>query len=128
MATRHALLLVLEVSRRRQSTKSIPYPTRLTEFHISDCEILGVQERRIVCVRDYDQRAATPVLCMDKPRPDIPTTRTCNDHPCPPRWNVSEFGPCSKPCGGGVMTREVTLFHFLLKTILKDYFCFISCR
>ncbi len=61
----------------------------------------------IQCVRDYDQRIATPVLCMEKDQPDIATTRTCNDHPCPPRWNVSDFGPCSKPCGGGVMTREV---------------------
>ncbi|OXA63394.1 ADAMTS-like protein 1 [Folsomia candida] len=71
----------------------------------------GIQEAMIQCVRDYDQRIATPVLCMDKPQPDIATTRTCNDHPCPPRWNVTEFGPCSKPCGGGVMTREVSCIH-----------------
>lgn len=71
----------------------------------------GIQEAMIQCVRDYDQRIATPVLCMDKAQPDIATTRTCNDHPCPPRWNVTEFGVCSKPCGGGVMTREVINMH-----------------
>ncbi|CAL8098997.1 unnamed protein product [Orchesella dallaii] len=71
----------------------------------------GIQEAMIQCVRDYDQRIATPVLCMDKAQPDIATTRTCNDHPCPPRWNVSDFGPCSKPCGGGVMIREVNCIH-----------------
>lgn len=35
----------------------------------------GIQEAMIQCVRDYDQRIATPVLCMDKPQPDIATTR-----------------------------------------------------
>ncbi|CAG7816432.1 unnamed protein product, partial [Allacma fusca] len=68
----------------------------------------GVQDAIIHCVRDYDQRIATPVLCEDRAQPDIATTKTCNDHACPPRWNVSDFGPCSKPCGSGVMTREAS--------------------
>lgn len=43
-------------------------------------------------------------------RPDA-ITRTCNDVPCPPRWNTSDFSSCSRTCGGGVQTREVHCIH-----------------
>lgn len=38
-------------------------------------------------------------------------TRTCNDHPCPPRWNYTEFSKCSHECGMGIKIREVTCIH-----------------
>ncbi|KAI8423839.1 hypothetical protein MSG28_012849 [Choristoneura fumiferana] len=37
--------------------------------------------------------------------------RTCNDHPCPPRWNYTEFSQCTKSCGIGIQTREVSCIH-----------------
>ena len=33
--------------------------------------------------------------------------RTCNDIPCPPRWDVSNFTSCSKSCGSGIQKRGV---------------------
>ncbi|CAG2169321.1 unnamed protein product [Oppiella nova] len=70
----------------------------------------GTQESIILCVRDTDQSTVNPYLCDINKKPDS-FTRTCNDHPCPPRWNVSEYGICSKECGGGVQIREVHCVH-----------------
>ncbi|KAG7154783.1 madd-4-like [Homarus americanus] len=70
----------------------------------------GVQESMVKCIRALDEKIVTPQLCSTLMRPDI-ITRTCNDQPCPPRWNISEFGDCSKPCGGGIQTREVKCIH-----------------
>ncbi|CAG0900002.1 unnamed protein product, partial [Darwinula stevensoni] len=70
----------------------------------------GVQESIIECVRTSDERVMSPFLCPLSERPDS-VTRTCNEHPCPPRWSVSTFSPCSKPCGGGVQTRTVECVH-----------------
>ncbi|GBN16992.1 Protein madd-4, partial [Araneus ventricosus] len=30
-------------------------------------------------------------------------------------WNISDFSPCSKPCGGGEMTRKVQCIHEVLR-------------
>ncbi|GLV43482.1 no long nerve cord [Carabus blaptoides fortunei] len=43
-------------------------------------------------------------------KPEI-IVRTCNEHSCPPRWNYSDFAPCSKSCGIGIQTRDVTCIH-----------------
>lgn len=41
------------------------------------------------------------------------------------RWNVSEFTPCSKSCGGGLMTRKVQCLHEVLRgavnTLVVDH-------
>ena len=71
---------------------------------------LGVQESIIECVRERDHETVSPLLCDVARRPDA-ITRTCNDVPCPPRWNISDFSPCSKSCGGGVQTRAVQCIH-----------------
>jgi hypothetical protein len=70
----------------------------------------GVQESLIMCVQEDDQKVVSPFLCASETRPEA-LTRTCNDHPCPPRWNHSEFQTCSKPCGIGIQTREVNCIH-----------------
>nr|XP_045583588.1 protein madd-4-like isoform X3 [Procambarus clarkii] len=70
----------------------------------------GVQESMVTCIRTSDRKPVIAQLCSTQVRPDI-ITRTCNDQPCPPRWNISEFGECSKPCGGGIQTREVKCIH-----------------
>lgn len=69
----------------------------------------GVQELIVNCVRD-DNKVVSPYLCDTKTQPPV-ITQTCNDHPCPPRWNVSEYYPCSKKCGMGIQTREVNCIH-----------------
>ncbi|XP_035213875.1 protein madd-4-like isoform X1 [Stegodyphus dumicola] len=74
----------------------------------------GTRESVIQCVRDHDQAVVKATLCDISEKPDA-ITQTCNDHPCPPRWNISEFSPCSKPCGAGYMTRRVHCVHEVLR-------------
>ncbi|KAJ0171985.1 hypothetical protein K1T71_012748 [Dendrolimus kikuchii] len=70
----------------------------------------GVQELIIQCVRDEDGKNASPYMCDPLTKPEN-RIRTCNDHPCPPRWNYTEFSQCTKSCGIGIQTREVTCIH-----------------
>lgn len=77
---------------------------------IFDFHRLGVQESIIECVRELDGQRVNPHLCPMNRRPDA-ITRTCNDVPCPPRWNTSDFSACSRSCGGGVQTRQVDCIH-----------------
>nr|XP_021208563.1 protein madd-4 isoform X1 [Bombyx mori] len=70
----------------------------------------GVQELIIQCVRDEDGKNASPYMCDPHTKPEN-RVRTCNDHPCPPRWNYTEFSQCTKSCGIGIQTREVTCIH-----------------
>ncbi|XP_065207649.1 protein madd-4 isoform X2 [Planococcus citri] len=70
----------------------------------------GVQELIVNCIRDDDKKVVSPYLCDTKTQPAV-ITQTCNDHPCPPRWNVSEYSPCNKKCGMGIQTREVNCIH-----------------
>ncbi|XP_059081063.1 protein madd-4-like isoform X2 [Tigriopus californicus] len=67
----------------------------------------GIQETKILCVDDSLETAVSQVNCKLSERPEV-RVQTCNDHPCPPRWNVSDFSDCSKSCGGGIQTRTVT--------------------
>ncbi|XP_076668534.1 ADAMTS-like no long nerve cord isoform X2 [Andrena cerasifolii] len=70
----------------------------------------GVQDLIITCVRDDTRKTVTPLLCTAETKPEA-RIRVCNDHPCPPRWNYSEFSPCMSPCGIGIQTRDVTCIH-----------------
>ncbi|XP_058981194.1 ADAMTS-like protein 1 isoform X2 [Musca domestica] len=70
----------------------------------------GVEELIINCVREDNGRVVSPFLCSPETKPEA-RIRTCNDRPCPPRWNYTEFTPCSKTCGIGIKTREVQCVH-----------------
>ncbi|XP_022257706.1 uncharacterized protein LOC106472631 isoform X3 [Limulus polyphemus] len=70
----------------------------------------GIQESIIQCIRDHDQATVSSLLCDINKKPRA-ITQTCNDHACPPRWNVSDFSACSKPCGGGLQNRGVQCIH-----------------
>ncbi|KAK6643498.1 hypothetical protein RUM43_005008 [Polyplax serrata] len=78
--------------------------------HCSASCLGGVQESIINCIRDDDQKVVVPLLCSPETRPES-LIRTCNDQPCPPRWNYSDFQPCSKSCGIGIQTRDVNCIH-----------------
>lgn len=58
--------------------------------HCSKSCLGGSHESIINCVRDEDQKVVVPLLCDKTTRPES-LVRTCNDHPCPPRWNFSDF-------------------------------------
>lgn len=78
--------------------------------HCSATCLGGVQELIVNCVRDDTQKVTSPYMCPIEQKPEI-LMRTCNDHPCPPRWNYSEFSACSQSCGIGIQTREVNCIH-----------------
>lgn len=78
--------------------------------HCSATCLGGVQELIVNCVRDDTQKVTSPYLCPRELKPEI-LIRTCNDHPCPPRWNYSDFQPCTQSCGIGIQTREVNCIH-----------------
>ncbi|XP_034968549.2 A disintegrin and metalloproteinase with thrombospondin motifs 13 isoform X2 [Zootoca vivipara] len=44
--------------------------------------------------------------CLKTPRPPA-RQEPCAVAPCQPQWVAENFGPCSTPCGGGVMERLV---------------------
>ncbi|XP_057670179.1 protein madd-4 isoform X2 [Diorhabda carinulata] len=70
----------------------------------------GIQELIVNCVRDDTQKLTSPYMCPIELKPEI-RIQTCNDHPCPPRWNYSNFSQCSQSCGIGIQTREVNCIH-----------------
>lgn len=70
----------------------------------------GVQESLVLCLREEDKKIVSPYLCSRNDQPEV-LTQTCNDQPCPPRWNVSDFQPCSQSCGIGLQMREVNCIH-----------------
>ncbi|XP_050540146.1 ADAMTS-like protein 1 isoform X3 [Daktulosphaira vitifoliae] len=78
--------------------------------HCSASCLGGVQESLVLCVREEDKKIVSPYLCSRNDQPEV-LTQTCNDQPCPPRWNVSEFQPCSHSCGIGLQIREVNCIH-----------------
>ncbi|XP_012247090.1 protein madd-4 [Bombus impatiens] len=74
----------------------------------------GSQELIVNCVRDDTGKTVMPFLCTADTKPEV-RIRVCNDHPCPPRWNFSEFSPCMSPCGIGIQTRDVTCIHEVIR-------------
>lgn len=66
----------------------------------------GVEELIVNCVREDTDKVVSPFLCSPETKPEA-RIRTCNDRPCPPRWNYSDYSPCSKSCGIGIREREV---------------------
>ncbi|KAK9815540.1 hypothetical protein WJX72_005402 [[Myrmecia] bisecta] len=66
----------------------------------------GVASRNLTCV-DASGKSAASSTCANKLVP--PSTYTCNTAPCVGySWQFTAFGPCSKACGGGIATRQVT--------------------
>lgn len=94
-------------SRLHPRVKSV---NKITGYKILNETFSGVQELIVSCVRESDSQSVSPYLCPIETRPVL-LTRTCNDVPCPPRWNYSDFQECSKPCGIGIQLRDVTCIH-----------------
>ncbi|XP_015601072.1 protein madd-4 isoform X2 [Cephus cinctus] len=78
--------------------------------HCSATCLGGMQDLIINCVRDDNGRPVAPYLCSQETRPEA-RIKSCNDHPCPPRWNYSEFSACKSPCGIGIQLRDVNCIH-----------------
>ncbi|KAG1669534.1 Protein madd-4 [Nymphon striatum] len=70
----------------------------------------GVRESITECIRTKDDAVVSPTNCDLSTKPDQ-LIQTCNNRPCPPRWNISDFTPCTKNCGGGKQFRTVHCIH-----------------
>lgn len=62
---------------------------------------------RSVCINNQTSEQVHEDHCIRKERP-LPRMAPCNSHACPARWEVEDWGTCSKSCGGGFRARKVS--------------------
>ncbi|XP_076443414.1 protein madd-4-like [Babylonia areolata] len=87
----------------------------------------GTQESVIRCVHK-DNGTKVPNKHCHKAASIPKQRKICNDIPCPQRWRIGDFGPCSTTCGGGLMSREVTCIQEVSRVVSKvltlpDFMC-----
>ncbi|XP_062873822.1 ADAMTS-like protein 2 [Trichomycterus rosablanca] len=92
----------LERPPERRSCKS---PTCGPQWEVAEwlecpakCGRKGVVTREVRCSDEIRP-------CDEATRP--PSTKNCTGPPCERQWTVSDWGPCSGPCGQGKMIRHV---------------------
>lgn len=91
--------------------QAVPYSWRSAGYTPCSASCLGgIRESLVECVRNVDNAPVSYVMCDIKDKP-VTVTETCNNKPCPPRWNSSDFTTCTKPCGGGSQWRSVQCVH-----------------
>ncbi|XP_039620349.1 A disintegrin and metalloproteinase with thrombospondin motifs 13 [Polypterus senegalus] len=66
----------------------------------------GVQKTSYTCADAGTKEKVAEEKCKGIPQPAV-KHQLCNVRPCPPRWEVGEFGPCTLSCGGGVRMRPL---------------------
>ncbi|XP_070173375.1 protein madd-4-like [Littorina saxatilis] len=66
----------------------------------------GTHESKVKCVDSTNDQEVSPALCSGLKKPAV-VVKPCNVIPCPPRWDIGDYGTCSEECGGGVMRRSV---------------------
>jgi hypothetical protein len=109
--TRHQLLPLTDRHMKvtNSATTSKPFSYRWKSSGFSSCTsscLGGLQESLVTCVVSGAGTAVLPYFCDPNTKPEI-EVRVCNEKACPPRWNITDFGDCSKSCGGGVQTRDL---------------------
>ncbi|KAM5331461.1 ADAMTS-like protein 1 isoform 2-T2 [Glossophaga mutica] len=66
----------------------------------------GVQEAVVSCLNKQTREPADENLCVTSRRPPE-FLKTCSLDPCPSRWEIGNWSPCSLTCGVGLQTRDV---------------------
>ncbi|XP_036187124.1 ADAMTS-like protein 1 isoform X1 [Myotis myotis] len=66
----------------------------------------GVQEAVVSCLNKQTREPADENLCVTSRRPPK-LLKACSLEPCPSRWEVGKWSPCSLTCGVGLQTRDV---------------------
>uniref|UniRef100_A0A158P8F3 Ig-like domain-containing protein n=1 Tax=Angiostrongylus cantonensis TaxID=6313 RepID=A0A158P8F3_ANGCA len=66
----------------------------------------GKQKAALLCRETASGRAVPWSNCDARTRPPQ-LVRQCNQHACPPQWQVGDFGVCSVSCGTGSAIRSV---------------------
>ncbi|XP_062064144.1 ADAMTS-like protein 1 isoform X3 [Lepus europaeus] len=87
----------------------------------------GVQEAVVSCLNKQTREPADENLCVTSRRPPQ-LLKSCNLDPCPARWEIGKWSPCSLTCGVGLQTRDVFCSHLLSRelnetVILADELC-----
>lgn len=67
----------------------------------------GKQMAVVRCVSSSQKETVDDTLCSGSRAP-LSSFRICNPQPCPARWEVSMWNPCSVSCGVGLQTRSVS--------------------
>lgn len=66
----------------------------------------GVQNTVYQCASLTDNSVVEQSACQRNQKPQQ-RQRVCNLQPCPPRWEPSQWGLCSKTCGPGLQIRSL---------------------
>ncbi|XP_066897543.1 ADAMTS-like protein 1 isoform X5 [Kogia breviceps] len=87
----------------------------------------GVQEAVVTCLNKQTREPADENLCVTSQRPPQ-LLKSCSLDPCPARWEIGKWSPCSLTCGVGLQTRDVSCSHLLSRemnetVILADELC-----
>ncbi|XP_029464601.1 ADAMTS-like protein 1 isoform X2 [Rhinatrema bivittatum] len=87
----------------------------------------GVQEAVVICLNKQTRETINEHLCVSSRRPP-PLLKVCGLEPCPPRWEIGKWSPCSLTCGVGLQTRDAFCSHLLSRetnetVILADDQC-----
>ncbi|XP_060055594.1 ADAMTS-like protein 1 isoform X2 [Erinaceus europaeus] len=87
----------------------------------------GIQEAVVSCLNKQTREPAEENLCVASRRPPQ-LLRSCSLDPCPARWEIGKWSPCSLTCGVGLQTRDVFCSHLLSRelnetVILADELC-----
>ncbi|XP_032162777.1 ADAMTS-like protein 1 isoform X1 [Mustela erminea] len=87
----------------------------------------GVQEAVVSCLNKQTREPADENLCVTSRRPPR-LLKSCGLEPCPARWEIGKWSPCSLTCGVGLQTRDVFCSHLLSRemnetVILADELC-----
>uniref|UniRef100_A0A452G5K3 ADAMTS like 1 n=1 Tax=Capra hircus TaxID=9925 RepID=A0A452G5K3_CAPHI len=87
----------------------------------------GVQEAVVSCLNKQTREPVDENLCVTSRRPPQ-LLKSCSLDPCPARWEIGKWSPCSLTCGVGLQTRDVFCSHLLSReinetVILADELC-----
>jgi hypothetical protein len=102
-----------------EAEKEPTYEWKIAGFTTCTASCLGgLQESIVICVESRRESPVAPYFCDPHKRLEI-EVRTCNENPCPPRWNVSDFSDCSKSCGGGTQARSVQCIQEVSQSVAR---------
>ncbi|XP_062904993.1 ADAMTS-like protein 1 [Mobula hypostoma] len=72
----------------------------------------GIQEAIVICLNKQTKEREDESLCRLQVHPPQ-LLKVCRLGPCPPRWELGKWSPCSSSCGLGLQTRDVFCMHLL---------------
>uniref|UniRef100_A0A1I8BFU6 Ig-like domain-containing protein n=1 Tax=Meloidogyne hapla TaxID=6305 RepID=A0A1I8BFU6_MELHA len=103
-----------------KSTVSDVYRWKHGRWTVCSSSCLGGQQRLpLICIELSTGKTVSYSKCEEetsgagkKPEELI---RQCNQQPCPPNWEISDWSICSHFCGGGLRTRQIRCIQLIAK-------------